>query len=177
MNKPAGTPGGSGPLTRRELLSAAARWTVPTVVTLTLGARVLQAAVSCPPCTKKSAGKCKACTVSQMLNCQCEPCLGPPYCTGGPTPSVMRPGPGLGAFPGTQRPGQGGGQLPGDVRRRLYEAPRLGRGPYERLNEPLYRDPFGSRDRFANPFRDRSVRERSLYERLRGDSLDTRRIP
>ncbi len=177
MNEPAGSPGMAGPLTRRELLAAAARWTVPTVVSLTLGARVLQAAVSCPPCTKKTAGKCRACTVSQMLNCQCEPCLGPPYCTGGPSPSVMRPGPGLREFPGAQSPGQGGGQLPGDARRRLYEVPGPGRGPYDRLNEPLFRDPFGSRDRFANPFRDRLLRERSLYERLRGDTLDTRRIP
>ena len=178
MSDTEGKAGGTGPLTRRELLGAAARWSVPTVVTLTLGARVLHAAASCPPCTKKSAGKCKACSVSQMLNCQCEPCLGPPYCTGAPTPSVNRPGPGLREFPGTQRPGLGGGgALPGDARRRMLDLPRTGRNPYERLNEPLYRDPFGTRDRVTSPFGDRLPRERSLYERLQADTLQTRRRP
>lgn len=80
-----------GGMTRRELVSALARWTVPTVLTLSLGARAAYAAASCPPCTKKVGGVCRACTMSQILNCQCEPCLGPPYCPGpGPT-SAFRP--------------------------------------------------------------------------------------
>ena len=74
-----------GGMTRRELVSALARWTVPTVLTLSLGVRSAYAAASCPPCTKKISGKCRACTVSQILNCQCEPCLGPPYCASGIT--------------------------------------------------------------------------------------------
>lgn len=82
-----------GGVTRREVLSALARWTVPTVVTLTLGVRAAHAAASCPPCTRKVAGVCRACTVSQILNCQCEPCLGPPYCPGAGPTSSFRPAP------------------------------------------------------------------------------------
>lgn len=79
-----GTPHAGG-MDRRELLSALARWTVPTVVTLSLATRTAQAA-SCPPCTRKQpSGACRACTMNQMLNCQCEPCLGPPYCASGIT--------------------------------------------------------------------------------------------
>lgn len=68
-------------VSRREVLSALARWTVPTVLTLSLGARVAQAVISCPPCTKNVGGKCKACSMNQILNCQCEPCLGSPSCS------------------------------------------------------------------------------------------------
>ena len=81
-----------GGMTRRELVSALARWTVPTVLTLSLGVRSAYAAASCPPCTKKISGKCRACTVSQILNCQCEPCLGPPYCGAGVPTSAYQPG-------------------------------------------------------------------------------------
>lgn len=76
-----GQPEPSLGISRREVISALARWTVPTVLTLSLGARVAQAAISCPPCTKLVAGKCKACTINQQLNCQCEPCLGGPSCS------------------------------------------------------------------------------------------------
>ena len=38
-----------GGMTRRELVSALARWTVPTVLTLSLGVRSAYAAASCPP--------------------------------------------------------------------------------------------------------------------------------
>ncbi len=51
-----------GGMTRRELVSALARWTVPTVLTLSLGTRAAYAAASCPPCTKKVGGVCRACT-------------------------------------------------------------------------------------------------------------------
>jgi hypothetical protein len=82
-----------GRLTRRDVLCALARWTVPTVLTLSLGARAAHAAASCPPCTRNVGGVCRACTVSQILNCQCEPCLGPPYCTGTIPTSPFRPVP------------------------------------------------------------------------------------
>lgn len=78
-----------GGMTRRELVSALARWTVPTVLTLSLGARAAHAA-SCPPCTRKVGGVCRACSMTQILNCGCEPCLGPPYCPTVPS-SVFRP--------------------------------------------------------------------------------------
>ena len=80
-----------GGMSRRELVSALARWTVPTVLTLSLGTRAAYAAASCPPCTKKVGGVCRACTMSQILNCQCEPCLGPPYCPGSGLTSPYRP--------------------------------------------------------------------------------------
>jgi hypothetical protein len=79
-------------MTRRELVSALARWTVPTVLTLSLGVRSAYAAASCPPCTKKVGGVCRACTVSQILNCQCEPCLGAPYCPNGPRTAALPAG-------------------------------------------------------------------------------------
>jgi hypothetical protein len=169
--------GVTGPLTRRELLGRAARWTVPTVVTLTLGVRVARAQASCPPCTRRTGGKCKACSVSQMLNCQCEPCLGPPYCTGSPAPpsGSSSGGAGFRAFPTAPRPGQGGPTVNFDPRRRLYEPP-AGRSVYDRLSEPLFRDPFDARESLRSPFRDR-LREPSLYERLRGDTLSTGRRP
>lgn len=72
---------GSGELSRRAMLAALARWSVPTVLTIALAARPA-AAVSCPPCTRKIGGRCRACTTNQILNCNCEPCLGPPYCAG-----------------------------------------------------------------------------------------------
>ena len=53
---------------RREMLGTMARWTVPTVLTMTLGARVLEAKASCPPCQKKVGAVCRSCTISQMLN-------------------------------------------------------------------------------------------------------------
>lgn len=71
----------AGTVSRRELVGSLARWSVPTVLTIALAARTA-AAASCPPCTKKSGGRCRACTMNQILNCQCEPCLGAPYCNG-----------------------------------------------------------------------------------------------
>jgi len=87
-----GEPGGvlMGTVSRRELLGSLARWSVPTVLTIALAARTA-AAASCPPCTKKVAGKCKACTMNQILNCQCEPCLGAPYCSGGVRAPAAQP--------------------------------------------------------------------------------------
>ncbi len=170
-------------LTRRELVGALARWTVPTVVTITLGSRSLLAMVpSCPPCTKRTAGKCKACSVSQILNCQCEPCLGPPYCTGagpGGSSSASAP-PSLGApqtggqagRPGFSIPQIGGGRYYDDAR---LGAPRTGstlRGytGSDPLSAPLYRDPFAAERRYrglgTSPFENNS-----LYGRLRADTL------
>ena len=155
--------GQPGP-TRRELLGAVARWTVPTVVTMTLGARVLEAKASCPPCQKIVGGVCKACTISAMLNCQCEPCLGPPYCTAvGPTapamPSSVAPGSqqllreGPGSTPGGLTPAQ---QLEMERRRAI-------RNPF---TQPVYRDPFGTDRRPTQPT--------GLYERLRPDTAQRR---
>lgn len=169
---------------RRELLGAMVRWSVPTVVTIALGPRVLSAAVpSCPPCTRKNGGKCKACSMSQILNCQCEPCLGAPYCTGSTSANFSqaanaassgRAGPG--DAPGLPQVSPGGGY---DVR--TYERVRgTGlRGPTSNdpLTAPLYADPFNTDRRYRglgqNPFDGGS-----LYGRLRGDTISlTRRRP
>jgi hypothetical protein len=173
-----------GGLTRREVLSTLARWTAPTVLTLSLAARPAQAA-SCPPCTRKVGGVCRACTVSQILNCQCEPCLGPPYCTGTTPASPFRPAPNAslggslgGPAPAGQRavetwlrqraarernpflPGLGGRSGFGARGDSLFGA--TPRGAYGR---PLF--PLGGRPT------DRSPGSRSLYDRLR--SFDERR--
>jgi hypothetical protein len=163
-------------VSRRELLATLARWSVPTVVTITLGARVLEAKSSCPPCTKRTAGKCKACTVSQILNCQCEPCLGPPYCTaagGAPAASLSRPlspsGGGLSNPLGPLRAPLGG---PSSARQDALERYLTGAGrarTTDPLQAPLYRNPFGLRADSTNR------RPTGLYERLRPDQTDRRR--
>ena len=155
------------PVSRRELLGTLARWSVPTVVSITLGARVLEAKASCPPCQKKSAGVCRACTVSQILNCQCEPCLGPPYCSAVGPSAPARPG-------ALMQPSQQGapGQAPGTGR-----APSLtpsygqpsSRDPFA---QPLYRDPCGLPGSGS-----RNPQSPGLYQRLRPDSLAPRRVP
>ena len=168
-----GTPNVGG-MDRRELLSALARWTVPTVVTLSLATRTAQAA-SCPPCTKKQpSGSCRACSMNQMLNCQCEPCLGPPYCA---SAGAVQPG---WAAPSLSQ-SRGGGPSE-DVlnalrqRRALtqqadpFASPftrrRLGT-PTDSIFGPTQRGPYG-RDT-------RSPAARGLYERLRRP--ENRRLP
>lgn len=171
-------------LSRRELLGALARWSVPTVVTVALGTRPLLAqAPSCPPCTKRSGGKCRSCSVSQTLNCQCEPCLGPPYCTGAPSPSMVG-APGVPGAPGSSpgptgaaagRPGIGVPQLGGatDDPRMLGRLPAGGLRGYsgqDPLSAPLYREPFSAQSRYrglGSAFDDNT----SLYGRLRGDTI------
>lgn len=169
-------------LTRRELVGALARWTVPSVVTITLGSRSLLAlAPSCPPCTKRTAGKCKACSVSQILNCQCEPCLGAPYCTGagpGGSSSVAAP-PRVGAppsvggqsgRPGFDVPQIGGGRYFDDSRLSPTGGSNLrGNTRSNPLSAPLYSEPFTTERRYrglgASPFENNS-----LYGRLRADT-------
>jgi hypothetical protein len=153
------------------MVGTVARWTVPTVVTMTLGARVLEAKASCPPCQKKSAGVCKACTVTQMINCQCEPCLGPPYCTAvGPTapnmqsPSQLQPAPG--SQPLGQQPGQQG-QTPGGLTPSQQLQNQRSGAARDPFNQPLYRDPFDAQRRPMN--------DPGLYDRLRPDT--SRRRP
>jgi hypothetical protein len=173
MNADRGSP--STGVSRREMLAAVARWSVPTVVTITLGARVLEAKSSCPPCTKRNAGKCKACTVSQILNCQCEPCLGPPYCTvagGAPSASLSQPlSPSAGAAPspfGPSRTPLGG---PASARQQALDRYLSGTSrsrTTDPLRAPLYRNPFGLRD-------STNRRPAGLYERLRPDQTDRRR--
>lgn len=156
-------------VTRREMVGTVARWTVPTVVTMTLGARVLEAKASCPPCQKKAGPVCRACTVSQMLNCQCEPCLGPPYCAAvGPSSGFQ---PGLSAAPGSQSPssvrtpGQNGNAttpgFPSSLDRQKGTASR------DPFRQGFYPDPFGAN---RNP-----NNAPGLYQRLRPDS--SRRLP
>lgn len=157
-------------LTRREIVGTMARWTVPTVVTMTLGARVLEAKASCPPCQKKTGATCKACTVGQMLNCNCEPCLGPPYCAAvGPTAPAIQGynAPGqqqLGQpTPGSTPPGMQGGLTP--YQQMMRDRAKAARDPFR---QPLYEDPFGAnRNRLQQPG--------GLYERLRPDSSQRRR--
>ncbi len=143
-------------VSRREMLGSLARWSVPTVLTIALAARPA-AAASCPPCTRKTGGQCRACTTNQILNCQCEPCLGAPYCAGG----ARAPAAGL----------QGAPTPP------LARGPKT--GPLFDLNpSPLYPSPYQASPFGRNPFaqrplgslRDSALRSRgSLYERLRSD--------
>ena len=152
-----------GGMTRRELVSALARWTVPTVLTLSLGARAAYAVTSCPPCTKKAGNKCMACSTSEILNCKCEPCLGPPYCPGpGPT-SAFQPAPNASLQRGPAPMGRQALETylrqRGNVLDRDLGLPGLGaRG------DSLARGPFG-RPLFT-PDR-RPSAPRGLYDRLR----------
>jgi len=162
-----------GGMDRRELLSALARWTVPTVVTLSLATRTAQAA-SCPPCTKKQpSGSCRACSMNQMLNCQCEPCLGPPYCASSTTAQPGWAAPSLSQSPGASS--LGGLRGPSEnvlstLRRRRaltqqddpFASPFTRRrpgAPTDSIFGPTPRSPYG-RD-------SRSPAGRGLYERLR----------
>jgi hypothetical protein len=118
--------------------------------------------------------------VSQMLNCNCEPCLGAPYCTTGspapPSPSMAPGGRGLGeglVAPGGRQFGPGSGSPgSGDVDPRLLPLLRRQRqdNPF---NRPLYRDPFGVE---RGPAGGRSGATGGLYERLRSTTPDRRRF-
>jgi len=179
-------------VSRRELLGSVARWSVPTVLSLTLGARALEAAPSCPPCTRRSGGKCKACSVSQILNCQCEPCLGAPYCSSpaaaapafgqsSPLPGVSAPGQaspsgqnGQNGPPGFGGLGSGGYDNGGGYNR----SPATGlRGPTSAnpLGSSTFGTPFQTDSRYrpigGNPF------DNGLYGRLRGDTINQGRRP
>ena len=144
-----------GTVSRRELLGSLARWSVPTVLTIALAARSA-AAASCPPCEKKVSGKCRACTMNQILNCQCEPCLGAPYCSGGVRAPV--------AQPQTLRTSPGTSLAPSNPLLDLNQNP---------FSSPFQASPF-NRSRYyspGNPFgipRD-SVSRGGLFERLRPD--------
>jgi hypothetical protein len=133
---------------RRALLGSMARWAVPTVVSITVGARTLQARSSCPPCRIRQppvTGTCRPCTVNQMLSCNCEPCLGAPYCA---SPSLVAPGPQSQSLqvpaPGgrSMDPGPYGSSLRVDARRdallRLQAERRRAAARTE-----LFPDPFG----------------------------------
>lgn len=158
-------------VSRREMLGAVARWTVPTVVTLTLGARVLEAKASCPPCQKKVGAVCKACSISQMLNCSCEPCLGPPYCAAVGPVAPANPISGNTQAPGSQsltRPVPGAASTNGQPMSPYLQSQRERalqlRDPFR---QPAYTDPFGAQRR--------DQPNAGLYQRLRPDSL--RRLP
>jgi len=154
------------------MLNAVARWTVPTVITLTLGARVLEAKASCPPCQKKVSGLCKACTISQMLNCTCEPCLGPPYCAAVGPVAPATPNIGSVQAPGSQQltaPQPGGSTAPGGPAMSPYLQSQRERALQMRdpFRQPAYSDPFGAQRR--------DQPNAGLYQRLRPDS--SRRLP
>ncbi|HTT66509.1 MAG TPA: hypothetical protein VMF70_00645 [Gemmatimonadales bacterium] len=151
---PGPIPTAGGEVSRREMLGALARWSVPTVLTIALAARTA-AAASCPPCTKKSGGRCRACTMNQILNCQCEPCLGAPYCSNGaraPTADLQ----GAQASPLARSP---------------QAIPLFDLNPNP-LYSPYQASPFG-RPYGARPYatlRDSVLQSRSsLYERLRSE--------
>lgn len=161
-----------GAVSRREMLGTLARWTAPTVLTLTLASR-RAAAASCPPCTRRTGGRCRACTMNQILNCQCEPCLGAPYCAGGAAvvqPSVSGTGQILQAPRGAS--GLGSGGLPG-AGPTPYPGGGLTRPGTNPFQSPLQRSPFSAPYGGARPYGvpgDSVVgRPRSLYERLRAD--------
>ena len=162
-------------LSRREILGTMARWTVPTVLTMTLGARVLEAKASCPPCQKKIGLSCRACTISQMLNCSCEPCLGPPYCAavgpvapsnpgGAMNQTQLAPGTSILVKPGPGNAGPQGGLTP--YQQMMRDRARAARDPF---HQQLYDDPFGAKNQ--NQLENRN----GLYDRLRPDT--TRRRP
>jgi hypothetical protein len=166
------TPVPFGDMTRRELLDTLARWTVPSVVTISLGARGL-AAASCPPCQKKQGATCRACSMSQILNCQCEPCLGPPYCSAvGPVAPVQpRMGSG-GALTQPYQPAQPPSALPPSALKPT--APGFSR-PQSPARDPFGmigpRDPFRTAPPSTLP---RDPASQGLYQRLRPDSLPRR---
>lgn len=169
----------TGDMTRRELLGTVARWTVPTVVTISLGARGL-AAASCPPCQKRVGGLCRACSVSAILNCQCEPCLGPPYCSAVGPVAPAQPRMGSGGALTQPYPSPAPPSTPGLTPSTAPAAPRTqprdayGRVvPLDPFGRPV-RDPFGfDRGGVTSP---RDPSRQGLYQRLRPDSLP-RRLP
>ncbi len=162
----------SGGVSRREMLAALARWSVPTVLTMTLITREARAAASCPPCTKKTGGVCRACTMNQILNCQCEPCLGAPYCANGARASVSRPGamtaPSSGLVPGgTPSPlSPSNPDLLSPYFRTLRNQPAFsGQNPFDRRPGA-----FGGSGLLGVPA-DTGLRSRGgLYDRLRPDA-------
>jgi hypothetical protein len=180
-----------GGMTRRELVAAVARWSVPTVLTLSLGARAAYAQASCPPCTRPGGGKCHACSTNQILNCQCEPCLGPPYCDAPGGAPAFR------STTGTSRLGASGSSGGSNSTQDLYSALRRRRAATESIDpfaSPFGRSPFGSRadslfgGRSRSPYgsgsqlspdarrlRESAPATRGLYDRLR--EFDDRRRP
>lgn len=172
--------GRPGEWTRREMLAAVARWAVPTVLTLSLATRSAYAVASCPPCTKKVSGKCRACTTSQILNCQCEPCLGPPYC---PPPGPVSPmQPSVGANPSASGQAQGNTELLNALRRRrsLLEGDRTTTlfGRPDSIFGGRAQSPFGrgiGSTPDAQRLRSQAAARQGLYDRLR--DFDSRRRP
>lgn len=175
-------------ISRRELVAAIARWSVPTIVTITLGVRVLEAKVSCPACTKRTGGLCKACAMNAILRCNCEPCLGAPYCTTGT--SFQRGGaavPGSASAPGSQNaapnPSYEGRRGPlglpgGDFGSHEDERSRKS-SPF---NQPTFSDPFATRPlnrKPAAPYTPTRPRtpsgQNSLYDRLRPGANERKR--
>jgi hypothetical protein len=149
------------------MLGTLARWTAPTVLTLTLATRRV-AAASCPPCTRRTGNHCRACTMNQILNCQCEPCLGAPYCSGGARAAAVQPSVSGGAQVMPSPGGASGAQL----------SPYFGSGvrpsPANPFQSPTSRSPFssvpygGSRP-YGVPRDSLSGRPRTLFDRLRAD--------
>jgi hypothetical protein len=164
-----------GDVSRREMLGTLARWSVPTVLTMSLLSPTLLAAASCPPCTKRTGGRCRACTMNQILNCQCEPCLGAPYCAG--AAAVMAPGAGASAAP-QSRQLEGSSGMPLTAPGRGLEDPTLkllrrggaaGQNPFSFGRPSPYAAPLGS----SNPYAADSGLRRSrggLFDRLRPDT-------
>lgn len=174
------TAGRPGELTRREMLAALARWTVPTVLTLSLATRSAHAAASCPPCTKKTGGRCRACTTSQILNCQCEPCLGAPYCPPAGPVSPMQPS--VGTNPSVSGQARGNAELINALRQRrsAFEGDRMpslfgrpdsifGRGAQSPFGRGIGTTPDAQR------LRNQAAARQGLYDRLR--DFDSRRRP
>jgi hypothetical protein len=160
-----------GTVSRRQMVAGVARWSVPTVLTMTLVTRQARAIASCPPCTKNTGGRCRACTMNQILNCQCEPCLGAPYCAGGARAAERAPGamsaPQSGQIPGSTAPSAS--DLLDPYLRLLRRAPTspLGENPFgtgQLPRSPFQASPFGG----ANPFSQSSPGSQGLYDRLRG---------
>jgi hypothetical protein len=129
--------------------------------------------------------------MSQILNCQCEPCLGPPYCTSPVGAAAFQP------TSGASRLGASGSSGGANSTQDLYSALRRRQAATESTSPfamPFGRSPFGSRadsllgGRSRSPFgssgllspdarrlRERSQATRGLYDRLR--EFDDRRRP
>lgn len=169
----------AGDVGRREMLGALARWTVPTVLTMTLVTRQAQAVASCPPCTQKTGGRCRSCTMNQILNCQCEPCLGAPYCANGARAAAARPGqmtaPRSGLIPGgygapSPLSPSSAPDLMNPYFRTLRDRPAFsGRNPFDLQRSPsLPGSPFGGSGDYGVPA-DTGRSRGGLYDRLRRD--------
>lgn len=168
----------SGRISRREMLGALARWSAPTVLTMFLATR-RAAAISCPPCTRAKGNSCHSCNTNQILNCQCEPCLGPPQCAAASRAGAMA-SPGVMSAP-PSGPLQGGGASPlatptsPDLTNPFYrtlhrQQSYLHANPFDARALSPFRNPLGAANPYGGSANAPLKSGGGLFERLRPDS-------